>query len=77
MVNAIMKYQALFVFTSRVTMRPDTVAEFNGARSASSACGSVVQRPRVRPVFVIDEGGIISSDVGAHGGGVRRTMMLK
>ena len=76
MANAVMKYETPVVFTSRETMRLVILAKLDDARSVSSARVRVAQRHRVRPDFVIGEGGIISSVVGAHECGVWRTMML-
>jgi uncharacterized protein YgbK (DUF1537 family) len=74
--DAIMKNETPVVFTSREIERPGALSELEIARSVSSALVHLVQGLRVRPDFVIGKGGITSSDIGTHGLGARRAMVM-
>lgn len=74
--DALMNYETPVVFTSRKIEQPAALSELDIARSVSVALVRLVQGLSVRPDFIIGKGGITSSDIGTHGLGVRRALVL-
>jgi uncharacterized protein YgbK (DUF1537 family) len=77
-VTAALSHGDVIVNTSRLLVRTDDPDEsLDISRRVSAAVVQVVQRTldRIRPRFVIAKGGITSSDVAAHGPGIRHAIV--
>jgi uncharacterized protein YgbK (DUF1537 family) len=71
-----MEYETPVIFTSRQVQQSEELTDLEVARSVSSTLVNLIQGLRVRPDFIIGKGGITSSDVGTHGLGVERALVL-
>ncbi|MGH2613826.1 MAG: four-carbon acid sugar kinase family protein [Thermomicrobiales bacterium] len=64
------------MYTSRRVERPDGTDALTVARTVSDALVAIVRGLEERPDFMVGKGGITSSDVGTHGLGVKRALVL-